>query len=134
LTLSSSVQMGQSWVLAAAAVLDAAALAASSPETKDAESARICVRTGTRAFVAIADALGRTCPKQQKMALPLKERYVAVRACLCSAGMPQSSEVNGKIQAKEFLLLRTQYENSLSFVAGRTFASLDGILIETVER
>jgi hypothetical protein len=134
LTLSPSVQMGQSWVLAAAAVLDAAALAASSPETKDAESARICVRTGTRAFVAIADALGRTCLKQQKMALPLKERYVAVRACLCSTGMPQSSEVNGKIQAKEFLLLRTQYENSLSFVAGRTFASLDGILIETIER
>jgi len=61
LSMSPSVQNNQSWVLAAAAVLDAATLAASSMNTEDAESARICVRTGTRAFLAIADALGQTC-------------------------------------------------------------------------
>ena len=59
LTMSPSVQVNQSWVQAAAAVLDAAALAACSIETKDAETARICVQTGTRAFLAIADALGQ---------------------------------------------------------------------------
>src|ERR1700723_82717 len=59
LSMSPSVQSSQSWVVAAAAVLDAGALAASSIETQDAEAARICVRTGTRALLAIADALGR---------------------------------------------------------------------------
>jgi hypothetical protein len=134
LTLSPSVQAGQSWVLAAAAVLDAAALAASSTETKDAESAKICVRTGTRAFAAIADALGRACPNQQVVACRLRERYEGARACLCSAGLPLRSEVNEETQWEEFSSLRTQYEEALFFVAQRTFASLDGILLETIER
>jgi len=134
LTLSPSVQTGQSWVLAAAAVLDAAALAASSTETKDAESAKICLRTGTRAFGAIADALGRACPNQHGTARPQRGRYGAARACLCSAGMPLRSEVNQETQWEEFSSLRTQYEEALSFVAQRTFASLDGILVETMKR
>jgi hypothetical protein len=134
LTLSPSVQSGQSWVLAAAAVLDAAALAASSTKTKDAESARICVRTGTRTFVAIADALGRACPKQQGMARPVGERYGAAPACLCSAGMPLSAEVSQQTHCEECSSLRTQYEEALFFVARRTFVSLDGILVETMER
>ena len=134
LTLSPSVQSGQSWVLAAAAVLDAAALAASSTETKDAESAKICVRTGTRAFVAIADALGRACPKQQGMARPVGERYGVARTCLCSAGVPLRSEVSQKTHGEERPSLRTQYEEALFFVARRTFVSLDGILVETMER
>src|ERR1700723_1042102 len=107
LTLSPSVQSGQSWVLAAAAVLDAAALAASSTETKDAESARICVRTGTRAIVAIAEALGRTCSIQQKMTRPLKERHGTAQAFLCWTGMPLSSIVNQEIQWETFSSLRT---------------------------
>jgi hypothetical protein len=134
LTLSPSVQSGQSWVLAAAAVLDAAALAVSSTETKDAESAKICVRTGTRAFVAIADALGRACPKQQGMARPVGERYGVARTCLCSAGVPLRSEVSQKTHGEERPSLRTQYEEALFFVARRTFVSLDGIPVETMER
>src|SRR5580658_5428320 len=58
LSMSPSVQNNQSWVLAAEAVLDAATLAASSMDTVDSESARICVRTGSRAFMSIANALG----------------------------------------------------------------------------
>jgi hypothetical protein len=134
LALSPSVQCGQSWVLAAAAVLDAAALVASSTETKDAESAKICVRTGTRAFVAIADALGRACPKQHGVARILGERYEATRACLCSAGMPLRSQVSQRIQCEECSSLRTQYEEAVFFVAQRTFASLDGILVQTMNR
>ena len=134
LTLSPSVQAGQSWVLAAAAVLDAAALAASSSETKDAESAKICVRTGTRAFLAIADALGRACPNHQRMARPLRERSGTARACICFAGRPLRLEVDQETKWEEFSSLRKQYEEALFFVAGRTFASLDGILLETTER
>src|SRR5580700_8770864 len=133
LTLSPSVQSGQSWVLAAAAVLDAAALAASSTGTKDAESAKICVRTGTRAFVAIADALGRACPNQQGMACPPRERCGVTRPCLCSAGMPGRTEINGEVRAEEFYSLRRQYEEAVFFVARRTFASLDGGLVDTTE-
>jgi len=44
-SMSPSVQSGQSWVVAAAAVLDAGALATSSFENQDVEAARICVRT-----------------------------------------------------------------------------------------
>jgi hypothetical protein len=134
LTLSPSVQAGQSWVLAAAAVLDAAALAASSPETKDAESAKICLRTGTRAFGAIADALGRACPNQHGMACALGECCGVTRVCLCSAGMPGRTEVNGEVGSEEFYSLRRQYEEAVFFVARRTFASLDGVLVETTER
>src|SRR5580693_1001265 len=134
LTLSPSVQTGQAWVLAAAAVLDAAALAASSTKTKDAESAKICVRTGARALAAIADALGRACPKQQGMARPVGERYGAAPAWLRSAGMPLSAEVSQQTHCEERSSLRTQYEEALFFVARRTFVSLDGILVETMER
>ena len=117
LTLSPSVQEGQSWVLAAAAVLDAAARAASSTETKDAESAKICVCTGTRAFVAIADALGRACSTRRG-----------------SARIPSMSGVNPEARREEFLSLRMRYEEALFFVARRTFAPLDGILVERIER
>jgi hypothetical protein len=134
LSLSPSVQTGQSWVLAAAAVLDAA-FTAWSTETKDAESAKICVRTGTRAFMAIADALGRSCPASpQGMALPARERHGTVRVGLRSAGMPLRSGITQETQWEDFSSLRTQYEEALSFVARRTFASLDGILAETTER
>src|ERR1700723_2987506 len=95
LALSPSVQTGQSWVLAAAAVLDAAALAASSIETKDAESAKMCVRTGTRAFVAIAEALGRACPGAERGEPSLsREKYEAARARLCFAGIPMKPDAN----------------------------------------
>jgi hypothetical protein len=133
LSLSPSVQSGQSWVLAAAAVLDAAALAASSTETKDTESAKICVRTGTRAFVAIAGALGRACPNEQGMAHPAREGYGAAQPCLCSAGMVLKSVVNEKTQCDECASLRTNYEDALFFVARLTFVSLDGILVETMK-
>lgn len=134
LALSPSVQSGQSWVVAAAAVLDAAALAASSTETKDVESAKICIRTGSRALLAIAGALGRACPDRQGMARPLREHCGAARAYLCSAGMPWRPGDNGEAQWEAFSSLRRQYEEAMFFVARRTFASLDGVLAETTER
>ena len=136
LSVSPSVQSGQSWVLAAAAVLDAAAVAASSIESKDGEAARICVRTGTRALLAIADAFGRPNPAstQRKTVSITREAYEAARVRLCSAGLPLKSADQEK-QWREFLSLREEYGDALFFVARQTFAPLDGrAWLDTLER
>jgi len=131
LSMSPSVQSSQSWVVAAAAVLDAGALAASSIETQDAEAARICVRTGTRALLAIADALGRTNPTtEERTTRPSREKYEAVRARFSLAGMPLKSGSTKEAQWQEVLCLRGQYEAALLFVACHTFTPLDGILLD----
>jgi hypothetical protein len=135
LTISPSVQSGQSWVLAAAAVLDGAALAASSMDTRDVEAAKICVRTGTHALLAIAEALGRASSStEQGKTHPARGRYEAARSRLCSAGIPSRSTADRETQWQEFLSLRGQYEEALFFVARRTFAPLDGVLVDMVER
>jgi hypothetical protein len=133
LTMSPSVQSGQSWVLAAAAVLDAAALAASSIETEDVEAAKICVRTGTRALLAIADALGASPTTEHGRVHPSRGGYEAARTRLCSAGMPLRSTADHETQWQEFASLHGQYEQALFFVARQTFAPLDGILVGMME-
>jgi hypothetical protein len=131
LSLSPSVQSGQSWVVAAAAVLDAGALAASSIETQDVEAAKICVRTGTRALLAIAEALGRSSPAGEEVTRrPSREKYEAVRAYFSLAGMPLRPGPAQEAQWQEFLLLRGQYEAALLFIACHTFTPLDGILLD----
>jgi hypothetical protein len=134
LSLSPSVQRNQSWVVAAATVLNAATLAACSFENGDAEAARICVQTGTRAFLAIADALGRTsqAPAQQA-ARTTREEYESVRRRLRSAGLVLQPAAGLDKQWQEFLLLRRQYQEALLFVARRTFAPLDDGLMEMPE-
>ena len=134
LTMSPSAQTGQSWVQAAAAVLDAAALAASSIEIGNAEAAKICARTGTRALLAIADALGQArSASEQRQTHPSREKYQAVRARLSSAGIALRSAINEETQWQEYLSFRGQYEEALMFVARRTFAPLDGLLIDRLE-
>lgn len=127
LTMSPSVQSDQSWVLAAEAILDAAAFASSSSiRTPDSESARICVRTGARAFSAIADALGRTWKTTQRATTgPSKAWHEAKRAHFCSLGLPLKSANDAEPQWQEFLSLRQQYEAALFFVSQQTFAHLD---------
>ena len=134
LTMSPSVQSGQSWVSAAAAVLDAATLATWSIETDDTEAARICVQTGTRALLAIADALGRTRSNTEPGGTgPSREKYEVARARLCSAGIRLKIVADQESQWHEFQRMREQYQDALFFVARRTFAPLDGILGEGVE-
>jgi len=130
LSMSPSVQSDQSWVVAAAAVLDAGALAASSLETQDAEAARICVRTGTRALLAIADALGGVIPAGEGGTKPpSREEYEDVRAHFSAAGMPLKPASTEEAQWQEFLFLRGQYEAALLVVACYTFTPLDGTLL-----
>jgi hypothetical protein len=131
LSLSPSVQDNQSWVIAAAAVLDAATLAASTMDPREAEAARICVRTGTRAFLAIASALGPTRKgARQPAACPSKEWFDATRNHLQAVGLPMMSTIDAEPQWGEFKSLRGQYEEALFYVASQTFTSLDGISIE----
>ena len=133
LTMSPSVQSGQSWVSAAAAVLDAATLATSSIETHDTEAARICAQTGTRALLAIADALGRTRSATEPAGTGLsREKYEAARARLCSSGIRLKLVADQETQWHEFQRMRAQYQDALFFVARRTFAPLDDILGEQV--
>jgi hypothetical protein len=128
LTMSPSVQSGQSWVLTAAAVLDAAAFTASSIEGRDAVTAKVCVRTGARAFLAIADALGRVRPlADEERHRPTREQHDALRDRLSSAGIPLRAASEREAQWKEFQSLRDQYEDALLFVASRTFTPTDGI-------
>ena len=134
LTISPSVQSGQSWVSAAAAVLDAATLAASAIETNDTEAAKVCAQTGTRALRAIAGALGRTSSVAETVATgPSREKYEVARARLCSVGLRLRPGADEEAQWQEFRRLREQYEDALFFVARRTFAPLDGILADVVE-
>jgi hypothetical protein len=134
LALSPSVQSGQSWVVASAAALDAAALTVSCIDTGDAEAAEICLRAGTSALCAIADALGRasTAP-QQANALPSRATYEAVWARLCSAGLPLRQSVDHEIQWKEFLTLRQLYQGALFSLARQTFVPLGGVQFDAGE-
>lgn len=132
LTVSPSTQENQSWVLAAAAVLDAAAFAACSIETSDAESARICLRTGTRALLAIAESLGRVCHSPAYEAQdPVRERYCATREHLRLAGITLVSEASLEIQWQELLAYHRQYEPALLFVARQTFTPMERLFLET---
>jgi hypothetical protein len=134
LSVSPSVQSGQSWVLAAAAVVDAAALAASSIETEDAEAAMICARTGTRALLAIADALGGANSVGERGQLrPSKKVYEAARTRLSSAGMTLRPAAELESQWQEFLSLHERYEDALFFVARQTFTPLNGVLLNMVK-
>lgn len=128
LTMAPSVQSDQSWVLAAGVILEAATFASSAIDTPDTESARICVRTGARAFFAIADALGRTCNATSRIPeRPSKAWYEGHRADFFSMGWPLKSEIDLESQWQEFSSLREQYDTALSFVSENTFAHLHNI-------
>ena len=131
LAMSPSVQSDQSWVTAAAAVLDAAALAVSSINTPDVEAARVCVLTGTRALLAVADALGQTNRDTGPATAHVsKAWYGATRTRLYSIGLPLKSAVDAEPQWQEFQALRGGYQVALSFVARQTFAPMDENLID----
>jgi hypothetical protein len=125
LSLSPSVQIDQSWVRAATAVLDAGALTVSSLDTKDAESALVCVRTGTRAFLAIAAALGHqdTGPMDKSSFTP-RESYETARTRLVEEGWPMRKDAGLETSWQQFLSLRGRYEAAVRFVARQTYAPL----------
>ena len=68
------------------------------------------------------------------MTCPSREWYEATRTHLYSVGLPMRSAVDAEPQWREFLSLRGQYEDALFFVARQTFAPLEGVLVDMVER
>jgi hypothetical protein len=134
LTVSPSVQSDQSWVVAAAVVLDAAAIAASSLDTHDGETARICLRTGTRALLAIADAMGRaSLANEVSASQPFSASYEGARKRLRSAGLPMKPAAEEDTQRQEFFSFRRDYEGALFFIASRAFTDIDGVFVDDAE-
>jgi hypothetical protein len=67
----------------------------------------VCVRTGARAFLAIADALGRVGPPADEgRHPPSRKQHDALRDRLSSAGIPLKPASDREAQWKELLLLR----------------------------
>ena len=131
LSMSPSVQSSQSWLVAAAAVLDAGALAASSIETQDVEAASICVRTGARALVAIADALGRTGPdRAESTTRPSRKEYETVRTHLSLAGMSSKRATSEESNGKSFCSYEANTNQLCFFIASHTFTPFDHILLD----
>jgi hypothetical protein len=90
-----SVHRGQSWLVAAAAVLDTASLWLSSLDAKDHASATLCHSTGVNALKSIAVQLGRR-PNRPAAGLPAEPLnrvgYEALCRRLESAGAPVKAD------------------------------------------
>jgi hypothetical protein len=99
--------------------------------TPDVEAARVCVRTGTRALLAIADALGqKSRDGGPTTAHTSKAWYDATRTRLNSIGLPLKPAVDAEPQWREFQALRGGYQDALSFVARQAFAPMEEHLID----
>jgi len=123
LSMSPSVQSGQSWIIAAAAVLDAAALTTSTLDAPSREAARVCAQTGTRALRAIAEALGYQSAGCSRTGVS-RDVYDAACARLAAAGMRLKAD--GPASYAEFVAWRVQYEDVLVYLCRQTFSPLDG--------
>jgi hypothetical protein len=124
LTLAPSVQSGQSWVVAAAAVLDAVSLAASTLDAPGKEAAKICAATGTRALRMIARALGWQGTGEVAASVTAsRAAFDASCAQLAAAGLRLRADREGSW--RDYAALRSGYREALAFIAVRTFVPLD---------
>lgn len=126
LALAPSVQSGQSWVVAAAAVLDAASLAVSTLETANTEAAGICAATGTRALRLIAAALGWDGAEGRAPGITLsRAAYDAACARLAAAGMRLKAD--REASWRDYAAVCSGHDQALFWIAGRTFVPLDAL-------
>ena len=123
LSVVPSVQKGQSWVVAAAIVLDAAAFSVSTIESAHPESASLCVYTGTRAISLIAEALSNSTSKRRNPNRNLSRKvYDDLCVRLAEKGICLKSDRDASWT--EFVVLRARYESSISYLASRAFVPL----------
>lgn len=120
LSVVPSVQKGQSWVVAAAIALDAAAFSVSTVVTAHSESAKICVHTGARAISLIAEALSNSTNK------PMEPNHNVSRKAyddLCDQLEQKGTSLKSDREAswREFVELRSRYASSISYLAERAF-------------
>ena len=123
LSVVPSVQRGQSWVVAAAIVLDAAAFSVSTIASAHPESASLCVYTGTRAISLIAEALSNSTSKQRNPNRNVSRKvYDDLCVRLAKKGICLKSD--REASWTEFVVLRTRYESSICYLAERAFVPL----------
>lgn len=123
LSVVPSVQRGQSWVVAAAIVLDAAAFSVSTIASAHPESASLCVYTGTRAISLIAEALSNSTSKQRNPNRNVS-RKVYDDLCFRLAKKGICLKSDREASWSEFVVLRTRYESSICYLAERVFVPL----------
>lgn len=120
LSVVPSVQKGQSWIVVAAVVLDAAAFSVSTIPSADRESAVVCVRTGSRALSLIAEALAANSSKQVEPD-PKISRKTYDQWCDQLALKGILLKGDREVTWSEFLALRSRYWGSISHLAERAF-------------
>ena len=123
LSVVPSVQRGQSWVVAAATVLDAAAFSVSTIASAHSESASLCAYTGTRAISLIAEALSNSTSKQRNPNRNVS-RKVYDDLCVRLAKKGICLKADREASWTEFVVLRTRYESSICYLAERAFVPL----------
>ena len=124
LAIVPSVQRGQSWIIAAAVVLDAACLSASTVDSGNSQAAMICVRTGTRAITLIADALSMNTEKDVHAGSDIsRKEYGRLCSRLSAIGLALKSD--REASWSEFVSLRSLYSGAVSYVARQMFVPLD---------
>ncbi len=135
LTVVPSVHRGQSWLVAAASILDAASFSVSALNARDGASARLCHVTGVNALKLIA-AQRRTTPTRPVAAMatePLRRAaFDAFLHQISTLGAPVKSDTNSAWRS--FVALRREYEDSLSQLAAQLLIPLDnGVLLPVVD-
>ena len=122
-----AVYRGTSWVGAAAAVLDAAALLTACLDDKNTESARICHEIGTAALKSIAIELN---PKASLDALTDKDvdpqlvaKFDHLYDRLVAIGLP--TKPDREACCKAFIALRADFEASVRLLAKATLMPIE---------
>lgn len=112
----------RSWVTAAGAVLDTAALSAAALEIPSDPQMAMCSRAGAKALMRIADFFGYS-PRNAEATPGIsvkREEFLAVLDRLARQGLPVKA---GRDQAwREFEARRVVYDKVLLFLAGLTMA------------
>jgi hypothetical protein len=131
LSVVPSFQKGQSWIVAAAAVLDAAAFSVSTiiPAT-DGESAVVCVRTGSRAISSIAKALSANANKPVDPDPKISRKtYDLWCDRLTRKGVLLRTDRD--VSWNEFTSLRSRYWGAISYLSRRAFVPVIDIFPKT---
>ena len=115
LVLVPTVYSGQTWIVAALSVLDAAALTISSLDTTSTAAARVCLEVGTSALHQVGLALP---PIGQRLTIWVPDDradYEAAWAAVAFAGAPVKADREAAWQ--DFQRLRNRYTGDVMLIA-----------------
>ena len=125
-----SVHRGQSWLVAAVAILDTASFRLSTLDAKDNASATLCYATGVNALKLIA-AKRRATPARAAIDLSTKPFSFAAFAAFCDQTAALGAPVKGDIHRawRSFTTFRHEYEDLLPSLARGLLVPLDNSLL-----